>query len=48
MGRQVISTVTGISFLMGIDSSEGGSILKSVNVAGIDPVIRVSLPFFTT
>ena len=37
MGRQVISTRTGISFFTGIASSEGGSILKSDNVAGIVP-----------
>ena len=28
-GRQVMSTRTGISFLMGIASSDGGSIMKS-------------------
>jgi hypothetical protein len=38
-GRQVISTRTGISFLTGIVSSDGGSILKSVSVAGIVPVM---------
>jgi hypothetical protein len=36
-----------MSFFTGIDSSEGGSILNSVNFAGIDPVIRVSFPFVT-
>ena len=38
-GRQVISTRTGISFLTGIVSSDGGSILKSERVAGIVPDI---------
>src|ERR1700685_84785 len=38
-GRQVISTRTGISFLTGMVNSVGGSILKSVSVAGIVPVI---------
>jgi hypothetical protein len=37
--RQVISTRTGISFLTGIVNSDGGSILKSVNVAGMVPVM---------
>src|ERR1035438_10027333 len=43
-GRHVISTRTGISFLTGTAKSDGGSILKSDNVAGIVPDIRVSLP----
>ena len=38
-GRQVMSTRTGISFLTGIVSSDGGSILKSESVAGIVPVM---------
>src|ERR1700693_4819085 len=41
-GRQVISTRTGMSFLTGMVSSDGGSILKSASVAGIVPDIRVS------
>jgi hypothetical protein len=36
-----MSTRTGISFLTGIANSVGGSILKSDNVAGIVPDIRV-------
>jgi hypothetical protein len=47
-GRQVISTRTGISFLVGIVKSVGGSILKSDSVAGIVPEIRVSLPSVTS
>jgi len=43
-GRQVISTRTGISFLTGRVSSVGGSILKSVSVAGIVPDILISFP----
>jgi hypothetical protein len=43
-GRQVMSTRTGISFLIGIAKSDGGSILKSDSIAGIVPVIRVSFP----
>ena len=43
-GRHVISTRMGISFFTGIVSSEGGSILKSVSVAGIVPDMRVSFP----
>src|SRR5215472_6785334 len=46
--RQVISTCTGISFLTGIVSKVGGSILKSVRVAGIVPVILVSSPCFVS
>lgn len=42
--RHVISTRTGISFLIGIVRNFGGSILKSVSVAGMVPDIRVSLP----
>ena len=42
--RQVISTRTGISFFTGMASSEGGSILKSVSVAGIVPEILASAP----
>jgi short-subunit dehydrogenase len=34
-----MSTRTGMSFLTGIVRSEGGSILKSVSVAGIVPVM---------
>jgi len=45
MSRHVISTRTGMSFFTGIESSDGGSILKSANFAGIDPVIRVAFPF---
>ena len=45
---QVSSTVTGIWFLIGIVSREGGSILKSESVAGIVPVIRVSSPEVVT
>lgn len=41
---QVKSTFTGMSFLIGMVSSEGGSILKSVSLAGIVPVSRFSLP----
>ena len=44
--RQVISTRTGISFLTGIVRNEGGSILKSENVAGMVPEIRASFPCF--
>jgi hypothetical protein len=44
IGRQVISTFTGISSFVGIASSDGGSILKSVSLAGIVPVIFASLP----
>jgi len=36
-GFQVRSTRTGISFFTGIVSSDGGSILKSVSVAGTVP-----------
>ena len=43
-GRHVISTRTGSSFFTGTANSEGGSILKSDNVAGMVPDIRVSLP----
>ena len=39
-----MSTRTGISFLTGIANSDGGSILKSVRVAGIVPVIRIWFP----
>ena len=45
--RQVISTFTGISFLMGTVRNDGRSILKSEQVAGIVPVIRTSLPWVT-
>jgi len=41
---QVISTFTGISFLIGIVSSVGGSILKSVSFDGMVPVIFFSFP----
>jgi hypothetical protein len=41
IGRQVVSTRTGISFLTGTVKSEGGGILKSESVAGIVPDIRV-------
>ncbi len=44
-GCHVISTPTGMSFLIGTVSSDGGSILKSDSVAGIVPVIRTSLPW---
>jgi catechol 2,3-dioxygenase-like lactoylglutathione lyase family enzyme len=40
MGRQVISTRIGISFLIGTVRKEGRSILKSEQVAGTIPVIR--------
>ena len=40
-GCHGMSTRTGMSFFTRIDSSAGGSILKSVNFAGIDPVIRL-------
>jgi hypothetical protein len=45
---QVIWTRTGISFFTGRVRSEGGSILKSVRVAGMVPVIRVSSPCLAT
>lgn len=45
--RQVISTRTGISSFVGIASSDGGSILKSVILAGIVPEIFASLPCVT-
>ena len=41
VGRQLKSTRTGISFLRGMVRSVGGSILKSVNFAGMVPVITV-------
>src|ERR1035438_7515267 len=44
IGRQVISTLIGMSFFTGIASRDGGSILKSVSVAGMLPVIQLSLP----
>lgn len=43
-GRQVISTRTGISFFTAMVRSDGGSILKSDNVAGIVPEMRVWFP----
>jgi hypothetical protein len=43
-GRHVMSTRTGISFLTGTAKSDGGSILKSDNVAGIVPEIRIWFP----
>ncbi len=42
--RQVMSTRTGISFLMGMVRNEGRSILKSEQVAGTTPVMRTWLP----
>lgn len=48
IGRQVVSTFTGISFLTGIVSSDGGSILKSLNVAGIVPITCISFPWAVT
>ena len=39
-----MSTRTGISFLTEIARSEGGSILKSDNVAGIVPEILIWFP----
>jgi|GEM_PF-6125508 len=42
--RQVMSTRTGISFLIGTVRKEGRSILKSEHVAGIVPDIRTSFP----
>lgn len=44
MGRHVISTWIGMSFLMGNVNSDGGSILKSDMVAGIVPLILTALP----
>lgn len=44
IGRQVMSTRTGISFLIGIVRNVGGSILKSEQVAGTVPAILTSLP----
>src|SRR5579872_7022785 len=44
---QVRSTRTGMSFLMGMVRSDGGSILKSVSLVGIVPVIWVSFPCTT-
>src|ERR1035438_7126612 len=44
IGRHVISTRTGISFLIGIVRNDGGSSLKSTHVAGTVPVMRTSLP----
>ena len=38
IGRQVRSTRTGMSFLMGIMRSEGGVILKSVSLAPGPPL----------
>jgi hypothetical protein len=43
-GRQVASTRMGMSFLMGMVRSLGGSILKSEHLAGMAPVMRVSPP----
>jgi hypothetical protein len=43
-GRQVMSTCTGISFLTETANNDGGSILKSVSVAGIVPDIRIWFP----
>ena len=43
-GLHVISTRIGISFFTGMVNNEGGSILKSVSVAGIVPVMCFSLP----
>ncbi len=40
IGRQVMSTRTGISFLMGTVRNEGRSILKSLHVSGMVPVMR--------
>src|SRR5215831_3682464 len=42
--RQVISSFTGMSFLIGIVSNVGGSILKSVSLQGMFPVIFLSFP----
>jgi hypothetical protein len=42
--RQVISTFTGMSFLIGMVSKVGGSILKSVSLQGMVPVIFLSFP----
>jgi hypothetical protein len=47
-GRHVMSTCTGISFLIGTVKSLGVSILKSDTVAGMVPVIRISFPCFTS
>jgi len=47
-GLHVISTRTGISFFTGMVRSEGGSILKSVSVMEMVPVMRVSLPCVTS
>src|ERR1700693_2965372 len=44
----VMSTRTGISFLTGNVNSDGGSILKSVRVAEIVPVIRIMSPCFSS
>ena len=40
----VISTLTGMSFLIGMVSRVGGSILKSVSLEGMVPVIFFSFP----
>ncbi len=42
---QVVSTFTGISFLMGTVRKLGGGILKSVRVAGTVPVMWCMLPW---
>lgn len=47
IGLQVISTRTGISFLMGTVRNNGRSILKSEQVAGIVPIMRTFLPCVT-
>ena len=47
LGRHVMSTRTGISFLIRTVKNEGGSILKSEHVAGTVPVIFIALPMAT-
>ena len=43
--RQVISTLTGISFFTGNVKRDGASILKSDKVVGMVPEIRISFPW---
>jgi hypothetical protein len=45
IGFQLISTFTGISFLIGTINKEGGSILKSESFAGIVPERWTSFPW---
>ena len=44
IGRQVASTVTGISLRIGTVRNDGRSILKSEQVAGTVPVISMAVP----